>query len=44
MAKKMGLEDTYDDMEIEELSKDVHPEKIMDMMEQINEGKNRKQQ
>jgi uncharacterized membrane protein len=42
MAKKMGLEDTYDDAEIEELSKDVHPEKIMDTMEEINKRKNKK--
>ena len=33
MAKQMGLEHTYDDAEIEELSKDVHPEIVMDTME-----------
>lgn len=32
MAKKMGIQDAYDP-EIKELSKDVHPEKVMDSME-----------
>jgi uncharacterized membrane protein len=39
MAKKMGLEHTYDDEEIEELSKDVHPEKVMDIIEKGKESK-----
>lgn len=38
MAKKMGLEEA-NDKEIEELSKDVHPEKVMDTMERIEERK-----
>jgi uncharacterized membrane protein len=42
MAKKMGLQDAYDDAEIEELSKDVHPEKVMDTLEKIEEIKNQK--
>ena len=41
MANKMGLENAYDDAEIEELSKDVHPEKVMDTMEKIIEKKNK---
>ena len=42
MAKKMEIED-IDDKEIDELAKDVHPEKVMDTMEQItkkNESRN----
>jgi uncharacterized membrane protein len=35
MAKKMGLEEAQD-AEIEELSRDVHPEKVLDTMEEIN--------
>ena len=42
MAKQMGLEHIYDSAEIEELSKDVHPEKVMDTMEKINDIKNNK--
>ena len=38
MAKKMGLEEAHDD-ELEELSKDVHPEKVMDTMEKMAEAK-----
>ena len=34
MAKKMGIEDAYDE-EIEELSKDVHPEKVMETMDKL---------
>ncbi|MFN7115166.1 MAG: DUF1003 domain-containing protein [Saprospiraceae bacterium] len=34
IAKKMEIEDAYNS-EIEELSKDVHPEKVMDTMERI---------
>jgi uncharacterized membrane protein len=40
MAKKMGLEYSYDDAEIEELSKDVHPEKVMDTLEQMINNRN----
>jgi uncharacterized membrane protein len=39
MANKMGLESAYDEAEIKELSKDVHPEKVMDTMEKISEKK-----
>lgn len=39
MAKKMGIDEAYD-KEIEELAKDVHPEKVMDTMEKIEERKN----
>ena len=42
MAKKMGLEYTYDDAEIDELSKDVHPEKVMDTMEEISGSKSKR--
>jgi uncharacterized membrane protein len=34
MAKKMGLEEATDN-EIEELQKDVHPEKVLDVMEKM---------
>ncbi len=34
ISKKMDVEEAYD-TEIEELSKDVHPEKVMDTMEKI---------
>jgi uncharacterized membrane protein len=34
IARKMGIEDAYD-REIEELSKDVHPEKVMETMEKL---------
>jgi uncharacterized membrane protein len=34
MANKMGLQDAYKEEEIKELSKDVHPENVMDTMEQ----------
>lgn len=34
MAKKMGIEEA-DDKELDELAKDVHPEKVMDVMEKI---------
>jgi uncharacterized membrane protein len=37
MAKQMDIKEAHDE-EIEELSKDVHPEKVMDTMERI-EGK-----
>jgi uncharacterized membrane protein len=40
MAKQMGLEHTFDGAEIEELSKDVHPEKVMDTMEKKKDRKN----
>jgi uncharacterized membrane protein len=33
MAKTMGLQDAYEEEEIEELSRDVHPENVMDTME-----------
>ena len=36
MCKKMGIEDAFDD-EIEELSRDVHPEKVMDTIEKISD-------
>jgi uncharacterized membrane protein len=36
MAKKIGLEEA-DDNEIAELKKDVHPEKVMDVMEKMEE-------
>ena len=42
MAKQMGLEHTYYDAEIEELSKDVHPEKVMDTLQKISDSKNKK--
>ena len=35
MAKKMGVEAAYDE-KIQELSKDVHPEKVLDTMEKIS--------
>ncbi len=34
MAKKMDIQEAYHP-EIEELSKDVHPEKVIDTMEKI---------
>ena len=34
MAKKLGIEEAFD-QEIDELSKNVHPEKVMDTMDQI---------
>ena len=37
IANKLGLEHTYDNAEIEELSKNVHPEKVMDTIEQFKE-------
>ncbi|MDB5193923.1 MAG: rane protein [Segetibacter sp.] len=40
MAKQMGLEHSYDDEEIKELSKDIHPERVMDAMENIDLKKN----
>jgi uncharacterized membrane protein len=36
MAKKMGIEEAHD-KELEELAKDVHPEKVMDTMEKMEE-------
>jgi uncharacterized membrane protein len=36
MSKKMGIEGAYDD-EIDELSKDVHPEKVMDTIDKISD-------
>lgn len=39
MAKKMGLQDAYEEEEIEELSQDVHPEKVMDTLEKMHESK-----
>lgn len=36
LCKKMGVEDAYD-TEIEELSKDVHPEKVLDTIEKISD-------
>jgi uncharacterized membrane protein len=41
MAKKMGVEEAHD-KEIDELAKDVHPEKVMDVMEKIEERKSGK--
>jgi uncharacterized membrane protein len=38
MAKKMGIEEA-NDKEIEELAKDVHPAKVMDTMERMEEKK-----
>ncbi|MDB5195962.1 MAG: hypothetical protein JWP88_332 [Flaviaesturariibacter sp.] len=38
IAKKMGIEEA-NDAEIEELGKDVHPEKVMDTMDQITKKK-----
>lgn len=37
ICKKMGIEDAYD-TELRELSKDVHPEKVMDNLEKITSG------
>jgi uncharacterized membrane protein len=37
MARKMGIEDAFD-AEIDELSKDVHPEKVMDTIEKIGDN------
>jgi uncharacterized membrane protein len=34
MAKKMGVEEAHD-KELDELAKDVHPEKVMDTMEKM---------
>jgi uncharacterized membrane protein len=39
MAKTMGIQDAYKDEEIEELSKDVHPEHVMDTMEKMHDRK-----
>lgn len=39
MARKMGLENSFDDEEIAELSQDVQPEKVMETIERINEAK-----
>ena len=38
IAKKIGIEEIVD-KEIEELSKDIHPEKVMDSMESASEDK-----
>jgi uncharacterized membrane protein len=38
MAKKMNIDAAYDE-EINELSKDVHPEKVMDTIEKISKDK-----
>jgi uncharacterized membrane protein len=38
MANKMGLQDAYEEDEIKELSKDVHPENVMDTIEKRQEG------
>jgi len=40
MAERMGLEEAIDN-EISELKKDVHPEKVMDVMENIEEKSRR---
>lgn len=37
MAKKMEVDNAFDP-EIEELSRDVHPEKVMDTMDRFTEG------
>jgi uncharacterized membrane protein len=37
MANKMGLQDAYEAEEIKELSKDVHPENVMDTIEKRHE-------
>ena len=42
MAKKMGIEDAFD-AEIEELSKDVHPEKVMETMDKLTKEHDDKQ-
>jgi uncharacterized membrane protein len=39
MAKKLGLQDAYDDEEIEELSKDIRPENVMDTLEKRHNHK-----
>jgi uncharacterized membrane protein len=41
IARKMGIE-SANDRELEELSKDVHPEKVMDSMEEIAKNRNKK--
>jgi uncharacterized membrane protein len=41
MAKKMDIKEAYDE-EIDELSKDVHPVKVMDAMEKIKEQQEKK--
>jgi uncharacterized membrane protein len=38
MAKKMGIDEAHD-REIDELAKDVHPEKVMDTMEKLGGNK-----
>jgi uncharacterized membrane protein len=38
IAKKLDIEDAYDP-EIDELSNDVHPEKVMDTLDQIKKSK-----
>ncbi len=38
MAKKMGIDEAHEG-EIAELAKDIHPEKVMDTMEKIEERK-----
>jgi uncharacterized membrane protein len=43
MAKKMGLEYSYDDAEIEELSKVVQPEKVLDIIETFSQNKFQKE-
>lgn len=40
MAKKMDIQDA-NDKEIEELSQDVYPEKVIETMEKVNEAKNK---
>ena len=41
LCKKMGIEDAYDE-EINELSKDVQPEKVMDTIDKISEDHDKK--
>lgn len=42
MAKQMGIEDAFD-AEIEELFKDVHPEKVMETMDKLTKEHDDKQ-
>jgi uncharacterized membrane protein len=42
MAKKMDIEDAHDE-EIDELSKDVFPEKVMETMDKVTREKNEEQ-
>ncbi|MDQ3276793.1 MAG: DUF1003 domain-containing protein [Bacteroidota bacterium] len=39
MAQKMGIEDAFNE-EIDELARDVYPEKVIETMDQVNKEKN----